>query len=61
MQPRLAHARRWLWALADASAIGTTVLQIPEIPVRPSEFDGALCLFDLAEGVGIAKVRVLLE
>ena len=27
--------------------------------MRPSEFDGALCLFALAEGVGEAEVRVL--
>ena len=32
---------------AYASAIGTTVLQLKEIPPRPSHFDGALCLFDL--------------
>ena len=37
---------------ADASAIGTKVLQIKEIPERPAEFDGAICLFGLAEGVG---------
>ena len=34
-----------------ASAVGTTVLQITEIPDRPSDFDGVLCLFDLAESV----------
>jgi hypothetical protein len=28
-----------------ASAIGTTVLQIKEIPPRPAEYDGALALF----------------
>ena len=28
-----------------ASAVGTTVLQIKEIPLRPKEFDGVLCLF----------------
>ena len=30
-----------------ASAIGTTVLQIKEIPPRPEEYDGVLCLFGL--------------
>jgi hypothetical protein len=30
-----------------ASAIGTTVFQIKEIPPRPAEYDGALALFDL--------------
>ena len=30
-----------------ASAIGTTVLQIKEIPKRPKEYDGALALFGL--------------
>ena len=41
----------------DASAIGTTVLQIKEIPARPSEFDGAICLFGLVEGVEEHDVR----
>ena len=41
-----------------ASAIGTTVLQIKEIPPRPKEFDGALCLFGLAaDGVNEAVIR----
>jgi hypothetical protein len=31
-----------------ASLIGTTVLQIREIPPRPPEYDGILCLFGLA-------------
>ena len=44
-----------------ASAIGTTVLQIREIPVRPALFDGALCLFELAEGVDEPKIRAALE
>eukprot|EP00900_Chrysochromulina_parva_P027937 jgi/Chrpa1/9778/Chrysochromulina_OHIO_Genome00016827-RA len=30
-----------------ASAIGTTVLQLKELPLRPPEYDGKLCLFDL--------------
>ena len=28
-----------------ASAIGTTVLQLKEIPPRPKKFDGVICLF----------------
>lgn len=44
-----------------ASAVGTTVLQIQEIPERPAEFDGALCLFNLAEGVDEAKITTALE
>eukprot|EP00312_Isochrysidales_sp_CCMP1244_P014706 CAMPEP_0202741946 /NCGR_PEP_ID=MMETSP1388-20130828/4654_1 /ASSEMBLY_ACC=CAM_ASM_000864 /TAXON_ID=37098 /ORGANISM="Isochrysis sp, Strain CCMP1244" /LENGTH=1959 /DNA_ID=CAMNT_0049408819 /DNA_START=358 /DNA_END=6236 /DNA_ORIENTATION=+ len=44
-----------------ASAIGTTVLQIKEIPLRPANFDGALCLYGLAEGIGEAQVRSALE
>jgi hypothetical protein len=44
-----------------ASAIGTTVLQLKEIPARPSEYDGRICLFDLEEGVGEADVREALE
>ena len=46
---------------ADASAIGTTVLQIKEIPPRPAEFDGKLCLFGVAEGVGEVQVREALQ
>ena len=44
-----------------ASAIGTTILQIKEIPERPAEFHGALCLFTLAEGVGEAQIRTALK
>ena len=36
---------------AYASAVGTTVLQLKEIPPRPAEFDGKLCLFGLKPGV----------
>ena len=43
-----------------ASAIGTTVLQLKELPLRPAEFDGLLCLFDLAEGVDEAAIRAAL-
>ena len=45
----------------DASAIGTTVLQIKEIPARPSEFDGAICLFELVEDVEERDVRQQLK
>ena len=43
-----------------ASAIGTTVLQLKEIPPRPAEFDGVVCLFDLQAGraAGVATVLV---
>ena len=44
-----------------ASAIGTTILQIKEIPERPADFHGALCLFTLAEGVDESKIRAELE
>ena len=40
-----------------ASPVGTTVLQLKEIPPRPTEFDGALALFNLADGVDEAKLR----
>ena len=40
-----------------ASAIGTTILQIKEIPERPADFHGALCLFTLAQGVDESKIR----
>ena len=33
------------------------VLQIKEIPLRPAEYDGALCLFGLVEGCGESVVR----
>ena len=40
-----------------ASAVGTTVLQIKEIPLRPADFDGKLCLFAPAKGVDEGKIR----
>ena len=40
-----------------ASAIGTTVLQIKEIPPRPKEFDGVLCLFGVADDASEAAIR----
>ena len=39
-----------------ASAIGTTMLQLKELPPRPPEYDGKLCLFALAEGVDEAAI-----
>jgi Ran GTPase-activating protein (RanGAP) involved in mRNA processing and transport len=44
-----------------ASAIGTTVLQLKELPLRPPEYDGKLCLFDLAPGVDGAAIKTALE
>lgn len=44
-----------------ASPIGTTVLQLKETPPRPQKFDGALCLFGLAEGVDEAAIRKALH
>ena len=51
--------KRALKVMADvyASAVGTTVLQIKEIPPRPAEFDGALCLFGLEDGKDEAAIR----
>jgi hypothetical protein len=43
-----------------ASAVGTTVLQIKEIPLRPTEYDGMLALFGLVED-DEAVVRTALE
>ena len=37
------------------------VLQIKEIPLRPAEYDGALCLFGLVEGCGESAVRACLK
>jgi hypothetical protein len=47
--------------VADASAIGTTVLQIQEIPSRPPKLNGAVCIFNLAEGMSESEVRERLE
>ena len=51
--------KRALQVMADvyASAVGTTVLQVKEIPPRPKEFDGALCLFGLEDGKDAAAIR----
>ena len=47
--------------MSDASAIGTTVLQLKEIPPRPEEYNGAICIFDLADGVDEAHIRTILQ
>ena len=44
-----------------ASAVGTTTLQLKEIPPRPAEFDGALCLFGLKPGMDEAAIRRALK
>jgi hypothetical protein len=43
-----------------ASILATTVLQIEEIPPRPAEFDGVVCLFKLSANVDENKVRAAL-
>ena len=43
-----------------ASAVGTTVLQLKEIPPRPADFDGVLCLGQLSDGVGEEQIRAAL-
>jgi hypothetical protein len=44
-----------------ASILATTVLQIEEIPPRPAEFDGVVCLFQLSANVDEDKVRAVLK
>jgi len=44
-----------------ASAIGTCILQLQEIPLRPKEYDGAICLWDLKEGVDESAIRMALQ
>ena len=44
-----------------ASAIGTCVLQLKEIPNRPAEYDGVLCLFDLAKIADERSIRAALS
>ena len=41
-----------------ASAIGTTVLQIKEIPPRPKEYDGVLCLFGLKADEDVVRAAL---
>ena len=45
----------------DEVAVGTTVLQIKEIPQRPPRFNGALCLFGLTADADEATIRKGLE
>lgn len=45
------HRVIWLAWQFYASAVGTTVLQVKEIPPRPAIHDGAVCLFNLVENV----------
>ena len=44
-----------------ASAVATMVLQIKEIPPRPADFDGKLCLFGVADVVDEGKIRAAFE
>ena len=43
-----------------ASILATTVLQIEEIPPRPDEFDGVVCLFELSSNADESVVRAAL-
>ena len=51
--------KRALGAMADvyASAVGTTVLQLKEIPSCPTEFHGRLSIFGLGQGVNVSDIR----
>ena len=40
-----------------ASALGTTVMQLKEVPTRPASWDGVVALFGLAKGVGEADIK----
>lgn len=44
-------------ACADASAVGTTMLQLQEIPPRPEEYNGALYLGEPALGIDEEMVK----
>ena len=44
-----------------ASAIGTCVLILKELPPRPAAYNGALCLFDLAEVTDEISIRAALS
>jgi len=44
-----------------ASAISTVVLQLKEIPPRPAEYNGWVCLFNLATGKDERAVRAAFE
>ena len=58
-----AKFNRALGVMGDlyASAVGTTVLQLKEIPPRPSDYDGILCLGELAESANELRIRTVLE
>lgn len=43
-----------------ASAVGTSVLQLKEIPPRPKSFDGAICLFGVLQGILEENIRSVL-
>jgi hypothetical protein len=44
-----------------ASAVGTTVLQLKEIPSRPADFNGALAIFGPKAGLNESQIRSTLE
>ena len=44
-----------------ASAIGTCVLQLKELPQRPAEYNGFVCLFDLVKGTDEIAIRTALR
>ena len=44
-----------------ASAVGTTVLQLKEIPARPKEYEGALALFDLQKDATKETIKSAFE
>jgi uncharacterized protein YqgV (UPF0045/DUF77 family) len=44
-----------------ASAIGTCILQLQEIPMRPNEYDGAIYLWDVKECVKEEGIRAALH
>ena len=54
--------KRALDVMADtyASAVGTTVLQLKEIPSRPADYDGAICLYG-SNATDDASVRKVLS
>ena len=54
---------RALEVMADcyASAVGPTVLQLKETPPRPTDYDGALCLFGLHDGIDSEAIDAVVE
>ena len=55
--------RRSIDVMGDlyASAVGTTLLKIEEIPPRPAEFDGAVALYGVADDADESRVRIALR